>query len=375
MTISKLVTATAMAAVAIAWLGVGAAVQATEIKVVSGDGPQHDGVKAMETWTQRLGEASGGDLTGRVYAQTLVSVREIPAALRDGLADLGLIVHPYHPAEFPEANFIADFSLFADNNAAAAGATTEYIFGCADCMAELKVEGLIYRGSIANAPFSLLTKEPIVTLAQFQGLRVRSGGEAWGRWIEAMGGVKVQLPASEAYQALSQGMLDAHTHSIGSLVDQSLADVVKFVTDIPVGVYFGASMNYSRKNWERLTDQQRQELHDLAPYLLSQYVTNLIIARDRVKADLGAIGVTLVEPGDDLMARYAEFLQQDQQTIIANAPVIYGVQNADEKAARLLALLEKWRGLVEGIGDDPQALGDLYKAEIFDRYSVAAMSQ
>lgn len=375
MTMSQFVTAAARAAIVIAGLGVGTALPATELKVVSGDGPQHDGVKAMETWTDNLGKATDGDLTGRVYAQTLVSVKEIPAALRDGLADLGLIVHPYHPAEFPEANFIADFSLFAENNAAAAGAATEYIFGCADCMEEMKEEGLIYLGNIANAPYSLLTKEPIETLAQFQGLRVRSGGEAWGRWIEAMGGVKVQLPASEAYQALSQGMLDAHTHSIGSLVDQSLADVVKYVTDIPVGVYFGASMNFSRKKWEELTDQQRQELHDLAPYLLSQYVTNLIVARDRVKADLGAIGVTLVEPADDLMARYAEFLKQDQQTIIANAPKIYGVQNADEKAARLLSLLEKWRGLVAGIGHDPRALGDLYKAEIFDKVSVAQMSQ
>lgn len=43
-------------------------------------------------------------------------------------------------------------------------------------------------------------------------------------------------------------MLDAHTHSIGSLVDQSLADVVKNATDMPLGVYLGASMNYSAKN-------------------------------------------------------------------------------------------------------------------------------
>ena len=124
MTMSQFVTAAARAAIVIAGLGVGTALPATELKVVSGDGPQHDGVKAMETWTDNLGKATDGDLTGRVYAQTLVSVKEIPAALRDGLADLGLIVHPYHPAEFPEANFIADFSLFAENNAAAAGAAS-----------------------------------------------------------------------------------------------------------------------------------------------------------------------------------------------------------------------------------------------------------
>lgn len=349
--------------------------EAKTLKIVTGDGPQHDGTKAMATWAESLPEHSGGDVSGRVFPQTLVAVREIPGALRDGVADLGLIVHPYHPAEFPEANFIADFSLFADNNAAAAGAATEYILTCGECMAEMKKQGTVYLGNIANAPYSLITKSPVRTLADFQNLKVRSGGEAWGRWIEALGGVKVQLPAAEAYQALSQGMLDAHTHSIGSLVDQSLSDVAKHVTDIPVGVYFGASMNFSRRNWEGLTDAQRQAVFDRAPYLLSQYVSNLIVARDAVRSRLDSLGVTLEEPADDLLEANRNFLAADQTTIVDQAKSIYGVDNAAEKAERFLALVAKWKGLAEGMGDDPAALGDLYKAEIFDKITVATISE
>jgi len=265
--------------------------------------------------------------------------------------------------------------LFARTNPAAAGAVTEYTLTCSECMEEMKRQGLIYLGNIANAPYSLITKKPVRTLAEFKNLKVRSGGEAWGRWIEALGGVKVQLPATEAYQALSQGMLDANTHSIGSLVDQSLADVAKYVTDIPAGVYFGASMNYSRKNWQDLTDAQRQVIFERTPYLLSQYVSNLIVARDSVKGRMGELGVTLIEPADDLMNAHQAFLDQDRATIVANAKTIYGVDGASEKAERFLALVAKWEKLADGMGHDPQALGDLYKKEIFDKISVATISE
>jgi TRAP-type C4-dicarboxylate transport system substrate-binding protein len=188
-------------ATSVAGLGFSSADAQVQMKIVSGDGPQHEGVKAYNDVAKWIEEKSDGRISTRVFPQTLLSVKEIPSGLRDGVADMGLIVHPYHPAEFPEANFIADFSLFATNNYAAAGAASEYIFTCEECMAEMASSGLIYLGNIANAPYYLLTKEPITTLADLKGKKIRSGGEAWGRWIEAMGAVKITIPAADTYEA------------------------------------------------------------------------------------------------------------------------------------------------------------------------------
>ncbi|MBN8477405.1 MAG: C4-dicarboxylate TRAP transporter substrate-binding protein [Burkholderiales bacterium] len=350
-------------------------VAAQQIKIVSGDGPQHDGVKAMQEFAKWLGEKSGGKVTGRVFPQTLLSVKEIPAGLRDGVGDLGLIVHPYHRAEFPEANFIADFSLFAKSNPAAAGAATEYILTCDECMQEMKKQGQVYLGNIANAPYSLLSKKPLRTLADLKGIKVRSGGDAWSRWIEAMGAVSVSIPAAEAYQALSQGVLDAHTHSIGSLVDQSLADVVKNATDMPLGVYLGASMNYSAKNWATLSPEARKVVFDLAPYLLAKYVTNLRVAADTVRGKLGQLKVTLHQPSPELLAANEQFLRKDENTIVELSAKNSGIKNASQKAARFVQLLAKWEKLTAGMPADHQRLGDLYQKEIFSKLDVAKLGQ
>lgn len=354
------------------WMGLAVAalalpVSGEQIKIVTGDGPQHDGVKAMQEFAKWIGEKSGGKVTGRVFPQTLLSVKEIPSGLRDGVGDLGLVVHPYHRAEFPEANFIADFSLFAKSNAAAAGAATEYLLTCDECMQEMKKQGQVYLGNIANAPYALLSKKPIKVVADLKGAKVRSGGDAWSRWIEAMGGVAVSIPAAEAYQALSQGVLDAHTHSIGSLVDQSLADVVKNATDMPLGVYLGASMNYSAKNWQKLSPEARKVVLDLTPFLLAKYVTNLRVAAEQVRGKLGDLKVTLHQPSPELLAANEQFLRKDQATIVELASKNSGIKNAPQKAERFVQLLAKWEKLTAGMPADHQKLGELYQKEIFSK--------
>jgi len=325
----------------------------------------------MQEFAKWLGEKSGGKVTGRVFPQTLLSVKEIPAGLRDGVGDLGLVVHPYHRAEFPEANFIADFSLFANSNPAAAGAATEYILSCEECMQEMKKQGQVYLGNIANAPYFLLSKKPIKVQADLKGLKVRSGGDAWSRWIEAMGGISVSIPAAEAYQALSQGVLDAHTHSIGSLVDQSLADVVKNVTELPLGVYLGASMNYSAKNWATLNPEARKLLLDLAPYLLAKYVTSLRVAADTVRGKLGQLKVTLHQPAPELVAASEQFLRKDEKLIAELAAKNSGLKNAPQKAERFVKLLAKWEKLTAGMPADYEKLGELYQKEIFSKLDAA----
>lgn len=374
MTKAKKFTSFALSAVTALALLVGVA-QAQQIKIVTGDGPQHDGVKAFKDIGKWIEEKSGGSMTVRVFPQTLLKHKEVPTGIRDGVGDMGLIVHPYFPAEFPEANYVADFSLFTSNNFAAAGAATEYIMNCASCMQDWKKFGHIYLGNIANAPYSLLTKEPIVTLADIKGKKIRSGGAAWGRWIEAMGGVKVSIAASEAYQALSQGVLDAHTHSIGSLVDQGLADVVNYVIDIPLGVYLGASINFSAKTWQKLSDENQQVIYDLAPYMMARYVTGLRASTDKVRKTLDSLNITLLKPSTELLDASQAFLAKDIATVADLGSKNYGITDTKEKADRIVKLLAKWEKLTANMSTDYKALGDLYRDEIFAKHDMKKLYQ
>ena len=163
--------------------------------------------------------------------------------------------------------------------------------------------------------------------------------------------------------------------SIGSLVDQSLADVVKNATDMPLGVYLGASMNFSAKNWATLSPEARKVVFDLAPYLLAKYVTNLRVAADVVRGKLPQLKVTLHQPSRELVSANEAFLRKDEKTIVELAAKNSGIQNASQKAARFVALLAKWEKLTAGMPPDHQKLGDLYQKEIFSKLDVSKIGR
>jgi len=80
----------------------------------------------------------------KVYALSLLDLKETPAGIRDGIADMGFVLPPYHPAEYANFNLAADLSMLStvgkrveSPGAAMAGAIMEYVFfSCPDCLEE-----------------------------------------------------------------------------------------------------------------------------------------------------------------------------------------------------------------------------------------------
>lgn len=59
------------------------------------------------------------------------------------------------------------------------------------------------------------------------GLRIRSVGALFTRFVESMGAEPVQMPASELFEALNSGVIDATYSSVGDLKNAQFYDVVK----------------------------------------------------------------------------------------------------------------------------------------------------
>ena len=55
----------------------------------------------------------------------------------------------------------------------------------------------------------LFTKDPLRTLADFEGLKTRSHSQALSDWISGMGGEAQFVAFAEVYTALERGILDA----------------------------------------------------------------------------------------------------------------------------------------------------------------------
>ena len=96
------------------------------------------------------------------------------------------------------------------------------------------------------------------TLEDLKSRKIRVGGNVTGKIVSMLGGVPVQLPPTEAQQAMMSGVADGITFPLESIDFFKITPVIKAATRVPGGLYtdtFWLAINQAK--WNALTAQQK----------------------------------------------------------------------------------------------------------------------
>ncbi len=321
-----------------------------------------------EAWADYVNETTGGAVEIKIYAGSLMNFAETFTGLRDGIADSGFVVPAYHRAELPYSNLLSDMGTAGVDPVAMAGAANEFIFTCAPCLAEFNTHGQVFLGNTVTGPYYMYTTEPVRSLADFQGRKIRGFGP-FGRWIDAMGGSAVVLGATDIYESMSQGHIDGNTHTLETLDTLSLGEVADYVLNQPIAVFTGNTMfNVSQITWQGLSPEAKRAMIDGAALGHAIATVDSVNQAKSILGDPAAHGVELLEPAEDVRAAAEAFRSSDMQTVIDLNRDEYGITDAAEQVARFQELVTKWEALVAEIdASDVQAVRDLYLREVFSK--------
>ena len=69
-------------------------------------------------------------------------------------------------------------------------------------------------------------------------------------------------------------------------------------------------------------------------------------------------GIEVIEPGAELQAKMDEFAQKDVETMYTIAREQYKIDNPEEVRDEFIAMIEKWKGIAEETGRDPEKMGE-----------------
>lgn len=348
---------------------------ADTIRATSSFGPSHvlatDGYPAL---FNKMNELTDGRWTGNDTPSGLLAPNEMNTGLRDGVSDMGPIILPYFAADYPESGMVGEMSMIGTDNRAISSAVTEYIATCAECLAEFAANGQIFLGSDATTNYQFLSTAEINNLDDLKGLRIRTAGALFTRFVKSMGAEPVQMPASELFEALNSGVIDATYSSVGDLKNAQLYDVVKFVTLVDKGVFNAAAMtNASMMLWDRMSIEDRAALAHASQYAQSIGVYSWIDTAAAARAKAEELGITFVEP-DAAFAAAADKIRDAHMASVAETLTKRGVTNADDKVARYASLLSKWEDLVAGVST-AEELAELRQAEIWSKVDFATYGQ
>lgn len=366
-----------------AGLSLAAAISATgasaeTLKYAIGFPPGGAATDGLMEFNEKL--SAEGDVSLKVFELSLLNLKETAPGVRDGLADAGYVITAYYPAEFSETNLPVEMSMLAtvgtpaaSSGAVMAGVVSEYVMlHCTDCQVQFKRENQVFLGAIGTSEYVNLCTTPIRSVEDLQGKKMRSALSAMGRWAESFGATKVSLPGNEIYEAMSQGVVDCTMISAPELGNLQLFDVTKYITlNVPGGSFSGVgALNVNLDTWQDLSPENRARLVSMASYNSAVTTVNYSDAATSDIEKAKEMGIEVIDAPQDLRAATEAFVKQDIELIKSNFTNDYGLNNVDEKVDTIIALIEKWKGLTNGVYDDKDALAKVYHDEIFAKISA-----
>ncbi len=187
------------------------------------------------TWAKWVEEAT----EGRVKVKIEYDVghpKSYFQLVEDGVIDAGFSYHGYVPGRFrlPMVAEQPGMGVGAEAASVALWRVQQKYFQSADEFSGLEVVGMFTHG-----PGQLMTTIPIERIDDIKGKKIRIGGGVQADIAERLQAAPVSAPATKLYEMMQQGVVDGTLLPVGQQKAQRLAEVTKYLTTIPGGMYMG----------------------------------------------------------------------------------------------------------------------------------------
>lgn len=311
------------------------AVSATELKLAHFMSPQHPMDRnVMTPLAERVGEATGGELTIKVYPAGELGSGPNQQYRRavTGIADIAFNLPQYTPAQFKRSVLLHVPGLF-EGPEQATSAIWEEIDALDEDFSE--VELLAFW---TNNPSLLFTRNKAVrSLDDVQGMKVRVPDPVSASIVEAWGGIPVSLPATETYNAMSTGVVDAVMIDASAVGSYSLQEVTQYVTMNTPGALSTFSLIMNRASWEALSDEHKAIIEAETGRDLSLEAARAFkAAGDRGVAALEAADVELITLDDAALESFRSAMQEPLEAFLRSEGENAGFDG--------VALVDRFRG-------------------------------
>ncbi|WP_045215260.1 TRAP transporter substrate-binding protein [Desulfonatronovibrio magnus] len=211
----------------------------------------------MERWKEAVEERTQGMVKVETYpGGSLLGARNMFRGVIQGQADIGNLSMSYQPGVFPMTTVLELPVGFTS-----AAVASLVLWDLYEKYQPAEFEQVKVLTMFANAPSNLMTRQPVQSLEDLQGLEIRASGTA-SRILELLGAVPVSMPMPETPEALQRGMVKGLLSSMEVLLDFNFAAYTPYQTLLDLQIYpFAVIMN--KRKWDSLPEEVQQVMEDL----------------------------------------------------------------------------------------------------------------
>ena len=319
--------------------------------------PDNEPNAVVARWfAEEAAKVTNGALSFQVFSgAVLVPPKAMLQSVGDGVVQMGMHTSGYTPSEAPMSNALSGFGFIEPDPTTIALAYTDWTMTSKLGQSEFLEHNVVPFGAFSTPLYPILcnTSEPVTTLDQLKGKKIRFGGGQPAKLAQDLGIVTVNIPASEIYQALQTGQIDCASILAALLnIDSSLDEVTKSVTLLDWMGSFNSPMHlYNRDFWTDLTTEQRKTLFALEAQAQAKlqilFLKNNTLALERAAAK----GLKIVKPDASITDAVAKWVDGGVGDMAGVAKATYGIADPQALFESFTPYVEKWRKIMAGVTD------------------------
>ncbi|WP_296058318.1 TRAP transporter substrate-binding protein [uncultured Amphritea sp.] len=273
----------------------------TTLRVASWLPPTHpQNAVVWPTWAKWVEDATEGRVKveieyGLGHPKTMFELVE------DGVVDVSWSYHGYVPGRFKLTQAVEQPLLGASAEAASVAhwRVHQKYFAKAN-----EHDGLELLGLFTHGPGQIHAADPISSLADLKGKKIRLGGGIQGEIGARMGVTAVGAPAPKVYEMMQQGVIDGVFIPMGEQKSLRLHEVARNVVALPGGMYLGSFGIFMNPDFlEGLDSKDREAILSVSGEKLSAMAGHAWDEADvegLKAAQENGVNVVMVKEGDPM---------------------------------------------------------------------------
>ncbi len=268
-------------------------------------GPNHAMATKVHPWlNEKLSECTGGAL-GVKLENGLAPPPAQYDTIRDGVADIGWIVHGYTKGKFLTTKMIElpGLSGNAEDMSVAFQMTHEKFFADAK-----EAKGVEVLSNFVHGPGVVNTAEKITSYKELEGKKIRVGGGVANAVGSALGVAGVNMPAPAVYEAISSGVADGVFFPLETLYSFKINELTKYSFKNPDGMYTTSfALILNADTYDDLPDDQRACIDQMRGVEMSRTIGRFWDEADTVgEKESAKTGSIVIEASDEERAYFKE---------------------------------------------------------------------
>ena len=218
--------------------------------------------KLAEWFSDRVFERTGGQLKIDIigYPELGIAGPDVLELLANGTLSIAELPSAYTAGDLPAMDMKYLWGIFASNEDHFKA--TANAIPALDGLIEERTGGGVTIFQMWRVPENELfffSKNPIVELADFEGLKVRSFGGALSDMIDGMGSEAQWVAFAEVYTALERGILDGGVTGANAAYGQRWYEVADYMAG-PIPLFTVENATFNPDVWAELPEDFRQIL-------------------------------------------------------------------------------------------------------------------